>query len=712
MVLSRFLAAAALMATLPAQGFAFRDYSRVSPGMVAYDSDRLRLVELGSHGEVREYDGTAFYLRPGIGPRLIGQSVYRSAVQRTFFHGIRLDDTTLQFVEGVWEYDGSSWHDVTPSGQASSNQATSIAYDEPRDRVVLFGGSNLGPDTLEWDGATWVTVATSGPPARVSACMTYDAARQVTVLFGGQVSGTGQVNDHWEWDGTTWTQRTFATAPSARTDAAMAFDKARGVTVLYGGTGLSPGAGSELWEYDGTAWTQITFSGGPGDRWDADMVFDEQSQQTMLVSLNYTTREREYWLWDGANWQLRATAPGTSPATRYASSAYEPITGGVLMHGSLFSGTTWRFANGAWSAAAFGGPGARLEPTLWTDNTNTWLFGGTTYFGNQSFNDVWRWNGAAWQLQPTAAAPPARSGASIAFDSLRGEAVLFGGAVSIAFPDTWTFDGTAWMQHSPPTMPPGRYNPGMAYDPGRDRVVMFGGFSAVSQPYNDTWEWDGTTWSQVATAQVPPPSRAAALAFDPVGNRIVMTRAEETNTMTWTVIDAWTYDGVDWTPLPIAEARVAGSRHALINSAATGEMLLVDTGAVMALVDQPPLVTTVGAGCGSPAPILAARDLPTVGNAEFGLDLVAGTPSSLAVFAGSDTVANQPLLGCTLLVGGQQVTATVPTNASGFATRDLPIPNVPTLLGTQWYFQGLVPQPAAPAGFALSGAVEITVGVD
>ena len=34
------------------------DASRVAVGMVAYDSDRQRLVELGSHGEVREFDGT------------------------------------------------------------------------------------------------------------------------------------------------------------------------------------------------------------------------------------------------------------------------------------------------------------------------------------------------------------------------------------------------------------------------------------------------------------------------------------------------------------------------------------------------------------------------------------------------------------------------------------------------------------------------------
>lgn len=230
-------------------------------------------------------------------------------------------------------------------------------------------------------------------------------------------------------------------------------------------------------------------------------------------------------------------------------------------------------------------------------------------------------------------------------------------------------------------------------------------------PRNDTWEWDGSNWTQITTATVPPVSDAAALAFDAANNRIFMTRADETQTMTWSVVDAWTYDGVDWTPLPLAEPRVAGARHALVNSVTTGEILLVDTSAVLAFVDQPPLVSEFGTGCGAPTPLLSARDQPTMGNSNFGLDLACATPSSVAVFAGSDTATNQPLFGCTLLVGGQQVTATVPTNAAGFATRDLPIPFAPALLGTQWSFQALTPQVAAPAGFSLSAGLEITVGL-
>ena len=63
--------------------------------------------------------------------------------------------------------------------------------------------------------------------------MAYDAARGVTVLFGGY-KGRDTDDETWEWNGTAWTQRVVA-GPSPRRGHAMAYDAARGVTVLFGG---------------------------------------------------------------------------------------------------------------------------------------------------------------------------------------------------------------------------------------------------------------------------------------------------------------------------------------------------------------------------------------------------------------------------------------------------------------------------------------------
>ena len=63
-----------------------------------------------------------------------------------------------------------------------------MTYDSEREKVVLFGGAQLGQmmsDTWEWDGTRWIQAATQGPTARFPAGFAYDAAREVVLLFGG-----------------------------------------------------------------------------------------------------------------------------------------------------------------------------------------------------------------------------------------------------------------------------------------------------------------------------------------------------------------------------------------------------------------------------------------------------------------------------------------------------------------------------------------------
>ena len=81
---------------------------------------------------------------------------------------------------------------------------------------MLFGGfdGQLDGSTWEWDGTTWVEVATEGPSPRIHAALAYDPDRAVTVLFGG-FDGK-QRNDTWEWDGTVWTERDPSAPPPPR----------------------------------------------------------------------------------------------------------------------------------------------------------------------------------------------------------------------------------------------------------------------------------------------------------------------------------------------------------------------------------------------------------------------------------------------------------------------------------------------------------------
>ena len=58
-------------------------------------------------------------------------------------------------------------------------------------------------DMWQWDGRQWSEIPLTGPTPghRYQPMMVYDAARQVTVLYGGL---QGSTDTTWEWDGRRW----------------------------------------------------------------------------------------------------------------------------------------------------------------------------------------------------------------------------------------------------------------------------------------------------------------------------------------------------------------------------------------------------------------------------------------------------------------------------------------------------------------------------
>ena len=78
----------------------------------------------------------------------------------------------------------------------------------------------------------------------------------------------------------------------------------------------------------------------------------------------------------------------------------------------------------------------------------------------------------------------------MAYDELRGRAVLFGGFSTVTtLGDTWEWDGLRWMSRTLAVSPSARTSHAMVYDVARRRVILFGGGNP--SPVQDTWEWDG-----------------------------------------------------------------------------------------------------------------------------------------------------------------------------------------------------------------------------
>jgi alpha-tubulin suppressor-like RCC1 family protein len=321
-----------------------------------------------------------------------------------------------------------------PGGGFDDRSEAAMAYDTARGVTVLFGGAGsegVKGDTWEFDGTTWVDRTPAdpndSPPPRCFHAMAYDMNRQVTVLFGGHDPNDLYLKaDTWEWDGTTWLDKTPADpndSPHRRCWHAMAYDSARHVTVLSGGFGAK---------------------GGTNDTWE----------------------------WDGSTWTLR-TPTHAPPARCMHAMAYDSYRGVTV------------------------------------------LFGGVCYEGEEYSNETWTWDGTDWTVAATARDnPPGRAALAMCFDSADGATHLFGGRRdeglileclamltgdpelrraaqaarrdSIIYGDTWSWDGTTWGPWDWQPHPSARYWHAMAYDAAHDVNVLSAGASSA-RDYSDTW---------------------------------------------------------------------------------------------------------------------------------------------------------------------------------------------------------------------------------
>ena len=235
----------------------------------------------------------------------------------------------------------------------------------------------------------------------------------------------------------------------------------------------------------------------------------------------------------------KQVTPAKHPPAGYSVSAFDPATGQLVLYGTDGSGGTawtWTWSGGAWAQRLpHHMPDPRAGASMAFDPVSgrLLLFGGRYPLALSGYSDTWAWNGNDWTQLSPAHAPPARFGASIAFDPRIGRMILFGGDAGPLgdgeLSDTWAWNGSDWSQLSPfeaPTLPEGTVAP-LTYDPATSQMVLFGS--------GQTWLWTGSTWAPVLTAHTPSCPSGGATAFDPAVAGIVLVCG-----------DTWTWTGSDW----------------------------------------------------------------------------------------------------------------------------------------------------------------------
>lgn len=263
----------------------------------------------------------------------------------------------------------STWTRILPATQPpGERQATAMAYDDVRGEIVLFGGASVRSpspfgDTWIWNGTTWIQkFPAHQPSARGGHAMVYDTIRQEVVMFGGVTN-----NETWIWDGNDWRQILSASAPAARAGHRMAFDEERGVAVLFGGSTPLFGGSTfgDTWEWNGTTWVERTPAlGNPPGRVGHSMAYDRNARQVVMFGgARLGPDLGDTWTWNGTAWQQQS--PPTSPSPReYAPMTFDPVTQTVLLWGGFndtFLNDTWSWNGRTWAEINIGGTAPRAS---------------------------------------------------------------------------------------------------------------------------------------------------------------------------------------------------------------------------------------------------------------------------------------------------------------------------------------------------------------
>lgn len=441
-------------------------------------------------------------------------------------------------------------------------------------------------------------------------------------------------------------------------------------------------------------WAPLSFQASPSARYGSAMTYDSVRDRLVLVG-GLPGVFNETWESDGATWTLRAT---TGPS------------GAAVWYPNLFLAATYDSMR-------------QRTVVVQCDPSN-----GDTR--------TWEWNGATWALRTNGNVPLGRDGFALAYDSVRGKVVLFGGNSNYIghLSDTWEWDGTIWQQRSSGGPAPRKWH-AMAFDSARGVTVLFGGRHDVS-PYamfSDTWEWNGSYWIEHFGVAGPAPRRGHSMAFDTSRGVTVLYGGDNPSGGS-PFSDTWEWNGTQWTNRQVSLTPATWTSMAYdsqrqritLFGGQSGTGQLNGTTFAYAVTPHAAAISTYGAGCPGPTgvPLLAAStgsvprlgttlnvqlsNLPTgilnvpIGWLGFDNQSWAGLPLPLAL---------DPLgfPGCSALLAPTAAYSLIAT--AGVAPWTIAVPFLPAFAGTQFYLQGgVLVLGFNPGGVVFSRGLACTVG--
>ncbi len=198
--------------------------------------------------------------------------------------------------QDTWEFRRDptpTWSRLFPSGPDPPPRGFHAAvYDEPRERILVFGGGFAPTNSTTWmltlrPTLTWQSIPTTpAPPGRSSPAGIYDPIRERMLIYGG--SGRSDLWELVDLAGTPHWNQLFPTGvgPGPLQGAGGAYDPGRDRMLVFSG----PTGVGKVWELALSVspphWTELAATGappGPVDPHDNDFIYLPNSDRGLFA---------------------------------------------------------------------------------------------------------------------------------------------------------------------------------------------------------------------------------------------------------------------------------------------------------------------------------------------------------------------------------------------------------------------------------------------
>lgn len=558
----------------------FVDQAPGLPGRLAYDGRRNRLVFVaGDPFQTWEWAGDRWNRQttPESPPALAWIELrYYPKMNAVICLGVELYATYAPPAMQVWAYDGLDWRRIA-CPTVPPYPFGNMVYDARRDRLLYTAGKDnyyLNYRVWSFDGLDWAAL----PETTTSPTMNYtefsmarDEVRDVMVLSGlHQATCSATIRNTWEWDEAGWREMTatdgksdlvyysrdqvilgfdYAYANGQTTEAAYRYDQGQWILAYQEVTGQDLAAFPVDHPAEGKIYTLIsgeTVAFDPETGWALQRprnfpvnftagkaAYFTRFGMTAIVCINDFLRDRvETWLWDGQayhfiddsfaevyDWQFReSTGLIEDPAeSRLLLFSWHSNRMQVWAN----EGSTWQLLNVA----------DPRPPRMHSVHLSEYppgncviVLGAVTGESDSYEMETWEFRGDAWRKLESARNPPPIGIAGMAYDSIRGTILLYGGDdlnVTRCLNETWEFKGQDWRRIDTVAAPQFRSSPIMSFHEAADRLFVTGGHCG-DDTFGDFWEYAGGTWSKRDVTGPKLGRFDAAGAYDPVRHVVVV----------------------------------------------------------------------------------------------------------------------------------------------------------------------------------------------